>query len=267
MEFTSKDHTFAICAYKENPYLEDCILSVMNQTVLGNVMISTSTPNEYIKNFARKYNLSLVINHGKGDQVGNLNFAYSQVKTPLVTLCHQDDYYCPTYLENILEEATCRKNPILIYTDYYEDRNGERVDSNRILRIKRILNFPLHFSMFQKSRWMRRRILSFGCPICCPSVTFCKTMITGVPFSDKYCSSLDWEAWVRLSTIKGDFIYCDRKLVAHRIWDESETSITIADGLRSEEDYNILCSLWPGPIAKIIFAAYRHSQNSNASGN
>ena len=38
--FTSKDHSFVICAYKENPHLENTILSLLNQTVKSKVYIS-----------------------------------------------------------------------------------------------------------------------------------------------------------------------------------------------------------------------------------
>jgi len=33
MEFKPQDHTFAICAYKESPYLRECIESLKKQTV------------------------------------------------------------------------------------------------------------------------------------------------------------------------------------------------------------------------------------------
>ena len=42
----SNKHTFAVCAYKESPYLEECIQSVQNQTVQSKVIMTTSTPNE-----------------------------------------------------------------------------------------------------------------------------------------------------------------------------------------------------------------------------
>ena len=51
------NHTFAICAYKESKYLEECILSVLNQTIKSNVIICTSTPNDYIKRLAEKYKI------------------------------------------------------------------------------------------------------------------------------------------------------------------------------------------------------------------
>ena len=43
-EVKMNDHTFAICAYKESPYLEECIKSLKNQTIKSNILIATSTP-------------------------------------------------------------------------------------------------------------------------------------------------------------------------------------------------------------------------------
>ena len=51
-EVKMNDHTFAICAYKESPYLEECIKSLKNQTIKSNILIATSTPNDYIKGIA-----------------------------------------------------------------------------------------------------------------------------------------------------------------------------------------------------------------------
>ena len=42
------EHTFVILAYKESKYLEDCIKSVTNQSVKSNVVIATTTDNDYI---------------------------------------------------------------------------------------------------------------------------------------------------------------------------------------------------------------------------
>ena len=53
-------HTFAILAYKESEYLEECIKSVLNQTVKTNAVIVTSTPNDYIFDLSKKYKLSII---------------------------------------------------------------------------------------------------------------------------------------------------------------------------------------------------------------
>ena len=47
--FTARDHTFVICAYKESKYLKNCIRSLENQTVKSHILIATSTGNAYIR--------------------------------------------------------------------------------------------------------------------------------------------------------------------------------------------------------------------------
>lgn len=37
-------HTFAVCAYRESPFLEDCVRSLVRQTVKSRILIATSTP-------------------------------------------------------------------------------------------------------------------------------------------------------------------------------------------------------------------------------
>ena len=65
MNYTGKNHTFAICAYKESPFLEECIQSLLGQTIPSTIIIVTSTDNAYIQNMAEKYHLELFINHGE----------------------------------------------------------------------------------------------------------------------------------------------------------------------------------------------------------
>ena len=60
-------HTFVVLAYKESNLLEECIKSVLNQTIKTNVVIATSTPNDFITKLAKKYNLEIKVN--KGDSV------------------------------------------------------------------------------------------------------------------------------------------------------------------------------------------------------
>lgn len=52
MNYTGKNHTFAICAYKESPFLEECIQSLLGQTIPSTIIIVTSTDNAYIQNMA-----------------------------------------------------------------------------------------------------------------------------------------------------------------------------------------------------------------------
>ena len=52
-----KNHTFAILAYKESQFLEECIKSVMKQRDNSEVVIMTQTPNDFISKLAKKYHL------------------------------------------------------------------------------------------------------------------------------------------------------------------------------------------------------------------
>lgn len=63
----SEMHTFVVCAYKESPYLENCLKSLKNQTVKSSIIMTTSTPNVFIKSLAEKYEVPLWIREGKSD--------------------------------------------------------------------------------------------------------------------------------------------------------------------------------------------------------
>ena len=55
MSYTEKDHTWALCAYGESPYLEECIRSLERQTVRSRILISTSTPSPWLRDMAEKH--------------------------------------------------------------------------------------------------------------------------------------------------------------------------------------------------------------------
>jgi len=60
MMSSKSQHTFVVLAYKESPFLEDCIKSVMNQQYNSDVVIATSTPNAFIDAIAKKYGLKVI---------------------------------------------------------------------------------------------------------------------------------------------------------------------------------------------------------------
>ena len=49
MKYSENNHTFVVCAYKESPYLGECIESLLQQTKKSRILISTSTPNASIQ--------------------------------------------------------------------------------------------------------------------------------------------------------------------------------------------------------------------------
>ena len=162
MSFAAKDHTFAICAYKESAFLEECILSVVSGSVKSNVILATSTPNDSIKALCEKYNIPLYINEGIKGIGGDWNFAYSKADTPLVTIAHQDDIYEPDYAKEMLSFVNKSKEPIIYFSGYGELRNGEKIYNNTLLKVKKLMLSPLKIKALWKSKFIRRRILSFS---------------------------------------------------------------------------------------------------------
>jgi len=260
-------HTFVICAYKKSPYLEKCIRSLKQQKEQSNIIIVTSTPSGYIASMAKKYELRYFVNHGQGGITQDWNFGYKcardTYKSEYITIAHQDDVYENDYLLSIKRKLEKVEHPLIIFTDYYEIRDEKKILANTILRIKRLMLFPLRLPYLDKSKWMRRRILSFGSPICCPSVTFAVNNLPKVVFENHYRACEDWEAWEKISKLKGEFIYIPHKLVGHRIHEESETTAAIGDNKRTVEEFQMFCKFWPKIIAKILVGQYSKSQKSN----
>lgn len=261
MTFTEKDHTWLVCAYKESPYLEECIQSLLNQTVKSRIQIATSTPCEHISSVAEKYGLPVFVNTGKAGISGDWNFALRTGETELLTIAHQDDTYEPAYTEKMLKGMNRRGNPIIFFTNYGELRNGEKVTDNKLLRIKRFLLIPAR--MFPGWKTARRMSLAFGDPICCPSITYRRSIMKDYPFEDRFRSDLDWEMEEKLSRLKGSFVYCPEVLMHHRIHEESATTEIIGDHQRTLEDYEMMKKFWPDRIAKRLSKAYASSEKSN----
>ncbi len=264
MAYKPADHTFAVCAYKDSPYLEACIQSLQNQTVRSNILIATSTPSQYISDIASANHIPLFVNPDSGKGIGpDWEFAVSCAKTPLVTVAHQDDIYEPAYAETLLNDLGSARRPILWFCDYYELRNGQKVQTTKNLKIKRFLLFPLRFRFLWSSRWVRRRILSLGSPICCPAVTYV-TDNGGAPvFSREMKVSLDWDQWEKQSRKKGAFVYSRLPLLGHRVHEDSATTALIADSSRSREDLEMFRRFWPDGIAKFLARRYQSSEKSN----
>ncbi|NBH96979.1 glycosyltransferase [Anaerotruncus sp. 1XD22-93] len=259
----TEKHTFVICAYKESAFLEECVKSLVKQTIQSKMLMVTSTPNAHIAHIAEKYGIPLFINEGMGGITQDWNFGYKCAETEYVTIAHQDDIYRKDYLERALRMIESCRNPLLFFSNYYEIRMGDIVKDNTLLRIKRLMLLPLRVKVFQKSRFIRRRILSFGSPICCPSVLYVKPNLPEVIFRDGFRSCEDWEAWEMLSRKKGAFLYDHKALMCHRIHADSETSAIIGDNARSAEEFIMYCKFWPVWIAKLLNRQYAKGQRSN----
>lgn len=255
-------HSFIICAYKEEHHLEDCVESLLTQSVDSEVMISTSTPNDYIESIANKYNLKLLINKGKAGHIEDFNFAFKKAKTKYVTLCHQDDVYYKNFGREVINKMENNKRPIIAFTNYNELRNGKTIKFNSVLLVKRFINLLL--PIFKNSKKYRMFTLSLGNAISAPSVTYNTEVLNRSLIDSGYKSNIDWITYIEFAKLDGQFVYIRKPLVEHRIHQNSTTTSVINNNIKSEEDYKIFCKFWPKYIAKVFLKVYSQSEKSNS---
>lgn len=249
----SKIHTFAICVYKESPYLEECIKSIKDQEIFTNWLIATSTPCDYIKNLATKYDIPYFVRDGKSDIQDDWNFAYNNAKTELVTIAHQDDIYNKKYTEEILKNYL--SDTLMYNTNYNPYKNGQIV-TDKNSKIKDFLKLLIKGKIFSKVRFFKVMSLSLGNSINCPSVTYNKKLLGDNIFTSELKFGLDWDTFLKISKMKGRVQYIPKKLVNYRIHDGATTKQFIIDDKRKEEDYIMFNKFWPKCITKIIMKFY-----------
>ncbi|MEX6688803.1 glycosyltransferase family A protein [Danxiaibacter flavus] len=261
------EHTFVLSVYQESPYLEACIQSLIGQTAKSKIIIATSTPTTYSQSIADQYNIPYYINDSQVRGIANdWNFALLKADTELVTIAHQDDVYDSRYTEvvtNAIKHNSAQKIQIA-FTNYSDLVNNELRSFSLNAFIKRSLLLPFIVSSVIRSSLLKKMILLFGDPICCPSVTFNMPELgDDFKFQPKYTCALDWYAWYELALRPGAFMYINKRLITHRIHPGSETTNQLAKGLRQKEELELFELMWGKRIAKLIARVYALGHKEN----
>lgn len=253
-------HMYAICAYKESPYLETCIRSLQKQTAGADIIMCTSTPNGKIRQLAQTYGIELFIRDGESTIKDDWNFAYNCAKSDFVTIVHQDDIYLPEYGENIYKcLATVRdtEDVLMCFSDYLplKETTGTKKDIN--CRIRRMLRWPLFISFLSDKKWAKKMVLRFGNSICCPTVTYNKALLGDSIFKSPYRFNIDWDTFLMLAEKKGHFLYIDKPLVEYRIHAGATSKAFIDNHKREVEDCQMFLKFWPQLMVKMLMIFYK----------
>ena len=232
-------HTFVILAYNESDDLEECIKSVINQSVKSNVVIATSTPNDYIIDLASQYSLGVMVNKAKSNKGRDYNFAVNSFDTELITIAHQDDLYDRNYTKEILNCYNKHSGATIIFTDNYEIDNNVKVKKSKKLFWKRYFLFPLRFKFFQNKKFFKLRALRRDKYICTSSITFVKKNISKDVFPTNLKYDNDWKGLIDLAKDNTNFVYLAKKLVGYRVILKEDNKT------KEKEDESIQSSLYP----------------------
>ncbi len=259
------DHTFAVCAYKECSFLEDCVRSVVEQDEKTNVIICTPTPNDFIKTIADKYNLPLFVNpDSNADMQGSWNFAMQSAGTKYVTICHQDDYYAPEYYSTIKKYFS--NDLLYLHTNYknaFTDASGNStIATSKNIRFKRMIHF------FFANRWQQNKVffkkwdVRFGNSVCCPTCTYNKENLTLPIFISNYRHAIDWDLYIKLASQQGRVAYVKKPIAYKRIHLDAQTQADVTSGVRAKEDIAMYSKLWPKSFAKLFQKMLTHFYNA-----
>lgn len=260
-----EEHTFVIPAYKQSPYLEQCIQSLLNQTVKSKIVITTSTPATFIQNIALKYNIEYWVNTDSQKGIAaDWNFALSKAGTTFVTIAHQDDVYRPLFVEETLKQVNNIANKVLIaFTNYTDLVNGKARNISVNSIVKSSLLLPFAFNRAISNTLVKKMMLLLGDPICCPAVTLNMAELGNFIFPANYQCALDWYAWYQLARQPGAFVFINKKLLQHRIHVDSETTNQIQKGIRQQEELRLFELMWGKGLAGIIAKIYALGYKDN----
>lgn len=267
MTVKMNQHSFAVLAYKNSPFLASCLDSLKNQTIKSTIYISTSTPSEYISNLADKYGVEVfVTTSGKG-AVHDNNAALQHANTQYVTLAHQDDVYLPGYTTTCLAAAEKFNDTLICFTNYSEMIDGQDRPVTLMLAVKRcILSVFMPFKRHLKSRFWKTVMLAFGNPIALPSVMYNRQNLPGFQFPPELAhnvNTIDWQIWSNMAKMNGRFVYVKDIQLKRRIHSASLSSIGIENNSRYNEDLMMFRKFWPDVIATLLAKIYSQSYKSN----
>ena len=223
-------HTFAICAYGDSPFLENCIRSLKAQTAETDIILCTSTPSPYIEMLAAKYEIPVFVRDGKSDIQDDWNFAYEKADSRFVTIAHQDDMYARDYAKTLLEMAEKYPDMTVFTSDYVtvKERTMKK-HKGSVEWIKTILRLPLRNPRWNGISQVKKAALIFGNPICCSA-----------------CSGK-----------KGRFICVERPLIYYRVHGGATTKKWIGDNRRMEEELAMFRKFWPEPAVQLLEHFYK----------
>lgn len=261
-EMSRIPHTFAVCAYKDSPYLEECIRSLKRQSLPANIIICTSTPSPFIRETAERYGLPLYVRNGASDIQDDWNFACAMAGSGLVTIAHQDDCYHRDYARAVQETWRRYPDTTVFTSDCQIVKAGQVQKPGLVLFVKSLLRLPLRFRRYADRSRVKKAVLMLGNPIICPSCTYNLNVLEQPLFDSEFKFALDWDTMWKLAQRPGRFICEERPLIRYRIHEEATTKACIKDHRRSEEEAAMYGKIFPKPVVKVLMFFYRKAYSA-----
>jgi hypothetical protein len=250
------EHAFVAPCFGDSPFLPGCLASLKAQTLPSRILVTTSTPSDFIFGAAREAGVDVVVNPERRGIAADWNFGLRAAEARFVTLAHQDDTYAPAFAAETMAAFASGAGG-LCFTGYDEIDDAGAPVSSKISRAKHLIESVTLGGARAVGGLRLRAFLSFGNPLPCSSVTYDLARLGDFAFSGDYASNLDWDAWWRLMLAGETFLRIPARLVARRHNQLTETSRLLREGVRRREDLAMFRRAWPRPLSDAIAFAYR----------
>jgi hypothetical protein len=256
-------HQFVVLAYRESPFLEECLAGLLSQGIArADILLCTSTPSGFLSQVAQRHGLQLVANADHRSIGADWNFALAQATAPWVTLVHQDDIYLPAYAGTIRQAIAAHPGAVMVIPWFREFAHGKVRPFNLTHLVKRLLFLrAFGFRDTLSDPRDKLRLLSLGNPVPCGGVAFRKATVPR--FDERLTFTLDWKAWLEAARAPGEFVFVRTPIMCRRIHPGSATTLSIETGARQSEELAMFRSLWPRWLADRIAGVYKLGYRTN----
>lgn len=173
-------------------------------------------------------------NDADRSMAGNWNLAYSSAQAELVTLLHDDDILCESYITDMIELSKQHPNSAAYFCNVnIIGRNGKKI-FNFSDSVKKIFE-PKHNLLKIKGEQGIYALLQ-GCFIFCPTLCYRKSKLPEYPFDTDYKMVTDLKFYYDTVKSGGELTGIKRQLYAYRRHDENQTAKLTRSFIRFDEE-------------------------------
>jgi glycosyltransferase involved in cell wall biosynthesis len=213
MIFKSRNPLITIVtpSFNQGQFIEDTILSVLNQTYKNIQYIvvdggSTDCSLEVINRYSHR--IDLIISEKDNGQTDAINKGFKLSKGELVGWINSDDLLYPDCVEKIVELYQKNNDGVIFYGSYNDkiDKNGNKLITYQKVIPNRNYLLNSNYDVIQPASFYRADIVK---------------KINYLNDSINYCMDLD--LWLRLLKYGLIYAFNEKPLSAFRVWEETKT--------------------------------------------
>lgn len=204
--------TLVTPSYNQGQFIEETILSVLNQTYKNiQYIIVDGGSKDQTMDVVNKYKnqIDIIIHESDEGQTDAINKGFKLAKGELVGWINSDDVLYPNCIEKIIAKYVEFPDGAIFYNKYNDkiDSNGVVIESYKKYIVSRDHLLNKNYDIIQQGSFYNKNFVQ---------------QIGYLNIENHYCMDLD--LWLRLLKLGHIYHVSDKSTAAFRIWAEAKTS-------------------------------------------